>query len=127
MKDNVPTIYIAKNIEYLRKTRNMTQKKLGDLLKKDYSTIGKWEKEINQPSIEDTFKMAIIFNVDWKDFILKDLSKCNNDNYQFITKITSNNSVELIIDKTKPITAETVVEVQRTLIDEMNNNKDNKT
>ena len=127
MKDNVPTIYIAKNIEYLRKTRNMTQKKLGDLLKKDYSTIGKWEKEINQPSIEDTFKMAIIFNIDWKDFILKDLSKCNNDNYQFITKTTSNNSVELIIDKTKPITAETVVEVQRTLIDEMNNNKDNKT
>ena len=127
MKNNVPNIYIAKNIEYLRKSRNMTQKKLGDLLKKDYSTIGKWEKEINQPSIEDTFKIAIIFNIDWKDFILKDLSKCTNNNSQYITKTTSDNGVEIIIDKTKPITAETVVEVQKTLMDEMNDNKDNKT
>ena len=40
-------------------------------------------------------------------------------------KTTSNNEIHLIIDKDKPITAETIVEVQQTLMDEMK--KNNKT
>lgn len=120
MNNKIPDIYISKNIEFLRKSKKMTQDELGKLMKKDYSTIGKWEKNINQPSIEDTFKLSMIFNVDWKDFVLSDLStKADNKS----TKTTSNNEIQIIIDKDKPITAETIVEVQQTLMDEMKKNK----
>lgn len=126
MEFNIPKTYISKNLLYLRNKKKITQRQLGKLLGKDYSTIGKWENNINQPSIEDTFKLSIIFNVDWKEFILKDLSIEDNEYDEKIKKIASNNGVEIIIDKNAPLTPQTVVDIQKILMEEMDNMEHNK-
>lgn len=123
---NLPKTYISQNLLYLRKKKKITQRQLGKLLGKDYSTIGKWESNINQPSIEDTFKLSIIFGVEWKEFVLRDLSIEDNQNDEQIKKIASENGVEIIIDKNAPLTAETVVDIQKVLMKELENEKDNK-
>lgn len=126
MDFNLPKTYISHNLLYLRKKKKITQRQLGKLLGKDYSTIGKWESNINQPSIEDTFKLAIIFGVDWKEFVLRDLSITDNVYDEQVKKISSDNGIEIIIDKNAPLTAETVVDIQKALMKELEDEKDNK-
>ena len=126
MDFNLPKTYISQNLLYLRKKKKITQRQLGKLLGKDYSTIGKWESNINQPSIEDTFKLSIIFGVEWKEFILRDLSIEDNQYDEQIKKIASENGVEIIIDKNTPLTAETVVDIQKVLMKELENKNENK-
>ena len=126
MDFNLPKTYISHNLLYLRKKKKITQRQLGKLLGKDYSTIGKCESNINQPSIEDTFKLAIIFGVDWKEFVLRDLSITDNVYDEQVKKISSDNGIEIIIDKNAPLTAETVVDIQKALMKELEDEKDNK-
>ncbi len=124
MNFNIPNIYIAKNISYLRKKRKMTQEQLGECLGKDYSSIGKWEKNVNQPSITDTFKLATLFDVDWREFVLTDLSISDNQYDEEIKNIATKNGVKIVIDKNAPLTAESVVEVNKILMEELD--KENK-
>ena len=115
---------IIKNIKYLRKETGLSQVDFAKIAKVSQATINRWEKNQMSPTINNLFYICEHFNVNIGDLICKDLSLNYSDK---ITKSTADNSVKLIIDKTKPITAETVVEVQKTLMDEMNDNKDNKT
>jgi len=68
MKNN-----FSSNFSFLRKQKGYTQEEIGKKLDKDYSSIGKWEKGINSPSMEDAFKVAELFNVDIADILTKDL------------------------------------------------------
>ncbi len=110
MTFNLPPNFLSSNVEYLRKKNNMSQAQLGKLVNKDYSTIGKWEKGINQPSIEDSFKLAIIFNVDWSSLIRENLrnSKANSndtftlyDNNKDILTKDDEDYIKFIIEKRK--------------------------
>ncbi len=65
--------YFNTNLKHLRVTNGLRQEELGKRLKKDYSTIGKWENGTRSPIMEDVIKVAEIFNVDLKDLLLKDL------------------------------------------------------
>ncbi len=121
MHFEIPTIYVSSNIMFLRKQRNMTQEKLGSLLGKHYSSIGKWESDINQPSIEETFKLAIIFDVDWKDFVLTDLSKKSDEQKK---RIKTDGGIEVIINRDISLTARMVIDVQKKLIEELDNQEE---
>ena len=63
--------FLASNIEYLRKKKNMTQKQLGKLLGYNYTTIGNWENNLRVPNLIDLFKLSRIFNVSTDDLISK--------------------------------------------------------
>ena len=60
------------------------------------------------------------------DLICKDLSIEDNQYDEQIKKIASENGVEIIIDKNAPLTAETVVDIQKVLMKELENEKENK-
>jgi transcriptional regulator with XRE-family HTH domain len=68
-------MYIAKNIRYLRKTKNFTQSHLSDQLGIVANQISKYESGLSDPPIEKIILMAQLFEVDLNDFVLADLSK----------------------------------------------------
>ena len=70
----------ASNLKFLRNRSNMTQEQLAKKMKKDYSTIGKWETGQRNPIMEDVIKLSDIFSINVQDLINKDL---HNDNHTF--------------------------------------------
>lgn len=65
--------YFASNLKFLRNKNNMTQDQLAKKMKKDYSTIGKWESGQRNPIMEDVLKLSDIFCINVQDLIDKDL------------------------------------------------------
>lgn len=59
----------AKNLKHLRIQNGLTQEELGNILKKDYSTIGKWELGQRSPIMEDVIRIAEYFNVSLQELI----------------------------------------------------------
>lgn len=64
---------LGKNLKKLRLQKGLTQEKLGTLLEKDYSTIGKWELEQRSPSIDDALRISEYFNITLQDLVCKKL------------------------------------------------------
>lgn len=71
-------IFISSNIEYLRKSRKLTQEKLGEKLGYTYTTIGNWEKGIRTPDAVDLIRLSRIFNVTADELLTENLKL--NDN-----------------------------------------------
>lgn len=67
--------YFYKNLKFLRVSRGWTQLDLAKRLKKDYTTIGKWEKNERTPKLSEVVKIAELFNIGLGDIIAEDLSK----------------------------------------------------
>lgn len=66
--------YFYKNLKYLRIKRGMTQLDLAKRLKKDYTTIGKWEKRERTPKLEEVIRIAEFFDIPLSDIIIEDLT-----------------------------------------------------
>ena len=75
------------NLKHLRVQNGYTQQELAKLLKKDYSTIGKWELGQRFPTMKDVMKIAEIFNIPLEELV--------NENMLF-EKSTSSMDQELI-------------------------------
>lgn len=69
------SMYISRNIKYLRKIKNITQSKLSDQLGIVANQISKYESGLSDPPIEKIILMAELFEVDLNDFVLADMSK----------------------------------------------------
>ena len=52
----------------------MTQLDLAKRLKKDYTTIGKWEKRERTPKLEEVIRIAEFFDIPLSDIIIEDLT-----------------------------------------------------
>ncbi|MGE7840700.1 helix-turn-helix domain-containing protein [Lysinibacillus sp. NPDC093712] len=59
----------SNNIKYLRKTKNLTQKDFANILGLAESTIGMYERDERQPSLDVLIDICTKFNVS-SDFIL---------------------------------------------------------
>ena len=55
---------IAKNLQYYRKKKNMTQKELADKIGVRHNSISSWENGVNSISIENLQKIADALGVD---------------------------------------------------------------
>lgn len=65
-------IYV-KNLKWLRKKYNMTQKELADKLGVNYSTISKWESGTHSPETKSIIRISKTFNIKWRLFLEVDL------------------------------------------------------
>lgn len=63
-----------KNLKYLRLKNNMRQEDLARRLGKDYTTIGKWEKNERTPKLEEVIRIAELFDVSLHDIIIEDFT-----------------------------------------------------
>lgn len=64
----------AKNVQFLRGSKNLTQKQLADALFVSDKTVSKWETGLNEPNIDMLKKVSQYFDVSVDDLITRDLS-----------------------------------------------------
>ena len=120
------TNHVIENIKYLRKKYKISQVEFAKKAGVTQATINRWEKGLISPTIDNLFSVCDSFHVNMGDLICKDLSIEDNQYDEQIKKIASENGVEIIIDKNAPLTAETVVDIQKVLMKELENEKENK-
>lgn len=63
----------ARNLKHLRIKKGLNQAELGNILGKDYSTIGKWENGTRSPNVQDTIDVCNFFDITLNDMLLHDL------------------------------------------------------
>lgn len=69
-------LYLRNNIEELRKTKNITQKELADILNVSRQTVNSIENGKYNPSIELAFKISLFFELPIEDiFIYEEVKK----------------------------------------------------
>lgn len=63
------TVNISKNIRKLRRTEDITQKALGDLIGVSAGTISYYENNDSYPSLAITVRLAEVFNISLDELI----------------------------------------------------------
>jgi len=116
--------YISKNLKYLRKENNLKQEDLAKIAKTTQATIARWESNIVSPTLDGIVEISLHFNIDLGKLICTDLSIPDNQYDDEIKNLATKNGVKIIIDKNAPLTAESVVEVNKILMEELD--KENK-
>lgn len=66
-------MYLAQNIKFLRKQKEVTQQEMADALGINQSSTANWESDTRKPDIETIVRIAEYFGVTLDDLILKDL------------------------------------------------------
>ena len=59
----------TENLKSLRKTKNLTQSQLANILGVDQRTVSAWEKGICQPSFEMLLKLCELFDEDFNGLL----------------------------------------------------------
>jgi transcriptional regulator with XRE-family HTH domain len=65
----------SKNLRFLRKKGNHNQDEISILFNKRANTIGNWENQKSEPSLEELMKLGAYFKVSMQDLLLADLEK----------------------------------------------------
>lgn len=112
--------FFANNLKHLRVQNNWTQEELANKLDKDYSTVGKWEKGIRSPIMQDALKVAETFGVSIEELVTKDM---------FLSKNAPSSKLQVLFDKTKDILSDddraTIEFIMQKTIDNYEKNKNN--
>ena len=102
MKKNID-LYIATNLQYLRKQHNKTQKDIGDLCGKTYTAVSNWEQGIREPDTIDLGIIANYFNLTVDDIMFKDL-KVQNAMSNNSLQHTKLEQYQILFDKDNKLT-----------------------
>lgn len=70
--------YFYTNLKYLRQLHGLTQGELGNKIRVDQTTIGRWEDGNREPTIGNVINIAKFFGVDLNSLLCRDL---RNPNY----------------------------------------------
>ena len=112
--------FFHRNLEYLRKSRNITQNELASKIGVDQTTIGRWEDGNREPTVWNVSNIAKYFNVSIPDLLDKDLSQ---------TQDIKLSQTEVLFDKTKDILSDdyraTIEFIMKKTIDNYEKNKNN--
>lgn len=86
--------FFSKNLEYLRKTKDMSRSELAEKLNVNQSTISRWENEDMGVTVDNAYDVAQFFNISMADLTGKDLT---------IKDSPPTTRTELLFNKTKDI------------------------
>lgn len=64
----------SNNLKCFRIQFGLTQEELAKKLNKNYTTIGKWEKGIRSPILDDLIKIADIFGITIDKLVRSDIN-----------------------------------------------------
>ena len=93
-----------KNLKRLRKEKNWTQTKLGNMLNYGYTAIANYESDRNEPSFDDLLKLSDIFDTTTDELL--GAKPRNIDAYlQCSFKKLSNEKQKIIIELIKSLQA----------------------
>jgi transcriptional regulator with XRE-family HTH domain len=71
----LPTNHLAKNLQYLRKARELSQQKLADILGLTRSKIASYESGKAEPNAATIYKIIGFFEISFRQLIHEDLEK----------------------------------------------------
>lgn len=108
--------FFSKNLEFLRKSKNMTQTELASKINVDQTTIGRWEDGNREPTVGNVANIATVFNVSIPDLLDKDLS-CDNSTFDELELLFSKNKDILTNDDKETI--KFILEKARKNVDKM--------
>ncbi len=112
--------FFSKNLEYLRKSKNMTQSELATKINVDQTTIGRWEDGNREPTVGNVVNIATVFNISIPDLLDKDLSK-DNSTFDELELLFSKNK-DILTDDDKE-TMKFIIEKRKREIDRMLDNE----
>lgn len=107
--------FFSKNLQFLRKQKNMTQAELGDKVNVDQTTIGRWEDGNREPTVGNVVNIANAFEVSVPELLDIDLSK-NDSSFDELELLFSKNK-DILTDDDKE-TIRFVIEKARRKVDE---------
>ncbi len=102
--------YFSKNLEFLRKSKNISRSELASKINVNQSTISRWENEDMGVTVDNAYDVANFFNVSVADLTGKDLTKENNvfdetevlfDKYKDVLSESDKNIIKAIIEERK--------------------------
>jgi|GEM_PF-6287898 len=89
--------FLPTNLVFLRKRYKVSQSQLASQVKKGQTTIGNWENDVTQPSVEDLLELKQFFIVSLDDLLETDLRKIEESRLKEIVKkegeVKENNKV----------------------------------
>lgn len=65
----------SRNLRFLRKKGNYKQNEIAALFNKRPNTVGNWENEKSEPSLEELVRLGAHFNVSTQDLLHADIEK----------------------------------------------------
>lgn len=111
--------YFSKNLQYLRKKKNLSRSDLAEKLNVNQSTISRWENEDMGVTVDNAYDVASFFDVSIADLTGEDMSSLQNKFSQ----------TEVLFDKTKDILSdddrELIEHIMKKTIDKYEQNKNN--
>lgn len=113
----MPT-YFNKNLKYIRKMKNMSQKELAKKIGVDQSTVSYWEQGMDV-TIENALKVAEVLNVPFPEFLGTDMTISKNEYDDKLQKLATDNGVEISYSKNAPLTEEDFAQVSKILLEEI--------
>lgn len=116
------------------KLKNLIKKKFGSVrqfafsIKIPYTTVDTILKRgIDNSNVGNVIKICKVLNISIDDLLVNKQIVPNIENNKFdkqIKKISTNNGVEISYAKERPITAEDVLDVNKLLLEELDDNKE---
>lgn len=116
--------YFSKNLKFLRQKRKLSISELAQQLKINQSTISRWESDNMGATIDNAYDVSQFFNVSIADLVGRDLALNDLPEAAKIQKNTADNNIQITINKNAPVTAETIVEINKILMDLINKQND---
>lgn len=107
--------FFSKNLQFLRKQKNMTQAELGAKVNVDQTTIGRWEDGNREPTVGNVVNIANAFEVSVPELLDIDLSK-NDSSFDELELLFSKNK-DILTDDDKE-TIKFVIEKAKRKVDE---------
>ena len=101
--------YFSKNLEYLRKLKNISRNELASKINVNQSTISRWENEDMGVTVDNAYDVANYFNVSVADLTGKDLSVEDNKTFD---------ELDLLFNKHKDILTDSDKAIIKTIIEE---------
>lgn len=74
-------MFFSQNLRYLRESKRLTQKQIGDYIGVGANSISHYENSVSQPSYDKLIKLADLFSISIEDLLIMDLQ-----NIEFETK-----------------------------------------
>lgn len=78
--------FLPTNLVFLRKRYKVSQTQLALQVKKGQTTIGNWENDVTQPSVEDLLELKQFFIISLDDLLETDLRKIEETRLKEIVK-----------------------------------------
>lgn len=91
--------YFSRNLKFLRESLDVSQQELAVFLKKAQTTIGNWENNRTEPSIEHLISISLFFGISLDALVRENINVPGLITTEHITAFNTQRKVRLLIQQ----------------------------